>query len=186
MKLFGRKSWSSVLHVIFKIPYLLGIIIGVVVLFHFLMAGIDYMGISNPFASLKMSPTGFDIHYKFLMDRSIPIPLKGISGFLNYAGMMVFSLATIIFFTRFLSQIFLCFSKETLFVKSLVKNTKLLAWVLIIMALHKVIIFTDYQPDYGNIIIDIFTNFFAGVMIWFLSKVFEEAHTLQQEIDLTI
>ena len=185
MKLFGPRSLSFFIHTFFKIIYYLSLVLGSYFTISLLMGVLHYWGFSNPIASLELVEDGFNIFHKITASGPMFIPLLGITGYLQYSFSLLFGIFIYIFSCRLLALIFKSLSGETIFVESLVRHTKSLGLLYLIITGIKLIAFffdtshTIFWSDWGFIL-------FAGIMFWFLSKVFEEGYKLQEELNLTI
>ena len=185
MKLFGPKSLSHYIHLLFKYLNYLIVIYAVLIGLLFLFAGLDHLGITNPIAALELTQSGFLLEIKIFNVHSA-LPIGGFAGFLLYILMVVFSIGIYFFLTRYLGRIFLTLSKESIFINSLAKNTRYIAILTFVLALEKLRDVFVANPLMENVFSDMITLVFIGTMIWFLSRVFDEGIKIQQEIDLTI
>ncbi|MDF1698406.1 MAG: hypothetical protein P1U56_21325 [Saprospiraceae bacterium] len=152
---------------------------------HLVMAYLDHLGISNPFASLHIREDSFDIQNKLFSNSSLIIPISGRYAFQIYAASLLWGLIANYVLYRILAQIFHCFSQEKMFMKKLVTNTKFLAGWFFIISIAQ-FRHSSLCSDESIYIHNIIFSTLISIFIWFLAKVFEAGNKIQKEIELTI
>ena len=186
MKLFGSQSWSSIIHKALKIPLYVGLLFSFIVGLVFIMASLDYFGINNPIGGLDVHEESFDLYPKLFFDEAISIPIGGFFGFMQYVVMTMSGILLYTFLARFLGQFFFSLSQKSVFVKQLTDSTRSLAWLLIVIAMIQLTLSFFYDLSNMSTMTSDFILLLIGMMLWFLSKVFEVGHDIQEELRLTI
>jgi len=182
MKIFGKKSLSSILQPFFKFAFYLALIqgilvsiwIGLSILFHTL-------NIKNSIAELVLEGDRFQ-----LTSNLLDLEIRGIAPYnLTLSAVVITFLGFILLF-KWLAELFKAFSSESVFRKPIAITLHRLALLMVGTIFYRIIMLVVYSSEKMEEHIILVFQVLCAIIFYFIAKLIEQGIPLQEEQELTI